>query len=62
MAQRRLPALATGDFHRREHLAGWKTLLPAEKSEDGVVDYLRSNGPVALMAIEPAIETLGRAA
>jgi predicted metal-dependent phosphoesterase TrpH len=39
-----LPAVAAGDFHRFEHLATWKTLLPCRKQEDAVVDYLRSSG------------------
>ena len=28
-----LPAVATGDFHRLEHLETWKTLLPCAKTE-----------------------------
>jgi predicted metal-dependent phosphoesterase TrpH len=39
-----LPGIATGDFHRLEHLTTWKTLLPCPKSERAVVDYLRSDG------------------
>jgi hypothetical protein len=39
-----LPGVATGDFHRPEHLPTWKTLLPCEKRERAVVDYLRSPG------------------
>lgn len=39
-----LPAVATGDFHRPEHLETWKTLLPCAKTERAVVDYLRSDG------------------
>jgi predicted metal-dependent phosphoesterase TrpH len=54
VARRRLPVVANGDFHRPEHLATWKTLLPAEKREAAVVDYLRSPGPVSLTAFEPA--------
>jgi hypothetical protein len=27
VAEERLPPVATGDFHRAEHLASWKTLL-----------------------------------
>lgn len=52
-----LPAVANGDFHRPEHLHGWKTLLPCAKSETAVVDYLRSPRPAFLTridAIEPA--------
>ena len=32
-AERGLPAVANGDFHRPEHLYGWKTLLPCAKDE-----------------------------
>ena len=42
VAESRLPAVATGDFHRPEHLATWKTLAPAEKTEVAVLDFLRS--------------------
>jgi hypothetical protein len=37
-----LPPLATGDFHRVEDLASWKTLMLAEKDPEAVVDCLRS--------------------
>ena len=36
--------MATGDFHRPEHLTGWKTLVPSPRSESAVVEYLRSRG------------------
>lgn len=39
-----LPGVATGDFHRPEHLETWKTLLPCAKTERAVVEYLRSDG------------------
>jgi predicted metal-dependent phosphoesterase TrpH len=48
VAEAGLPAVATGDFHREEHLAGWKTLLPCRHEEQAVVDYLRSPRPVYL--------------
>jgi predicted metal-dependent phosphoesterase TrpH len=54
VAHARCPVIATGDFHRSEHLATWKTLVPAEKSEEAVVAYLRSALPVSLTAIEVA--------
>ena len=38
-----LPAIATGDFHRREDLASWKTLLECERDEQAVLEFLRSN-------------------
>ena len=40
-----LPGIASGDFHRIEHLATWKTLLPCAHGERAVVDYLRSDQP-----------------
>jgi predicted metal-dependent phosphoesterase TrpH len=54
VARARLPVVATGDFHRHEHLATWKTLLPVERREEAVLAYLRSPGPVSLTAIEAA--------
>jgi len=48
-----LPAVASGDFHDVEHLAGWKTLLPSLHDEVAVIDYLRSRRPVYLIRLEP---------
>lgn len=45
VAEAELPAIASGDFHRPEHLATWKTLLPCRKSETAVVEHLRSSRP-----------------
>jgi hypothetical protein len=42
VAEAGLPGIASGDFHRPEHLATWKTLLPCAKSEIAVVEHLRS--------------------
>jgi hypothetical protein len=42
VAEARLPAVATGDFHRPEHLNTWKTLLPCAREAEAVVDCLRS--------------------
>ena len=56
VARARLPVVATGDFHRPEHLETWKTLVPAEKCEEAVVAYLRSPKPVSLTAIEATRE------
>lgn len=54
-AERGLPAVASGDFHRLEHLHGWKTLLPCAKEEAAVVSYLRSPRPTFLARFdEPA--------
>jgi predicted metal-dependent phosphoesterase TrpH len=47
-----LPTVATGDFHRLDHLATWKTLLPCPKDEPSVVAYLRSARPAYLVRLE----------
>jgi predicted metal-dependent phosphoesterase TrpH len=62
VARRGLPAVANGDFHRPEHLPGWKTLLPCAKHEDAVVDYLRSARPAFLARVDAAAEVVRRAA
>jgi hypothetical protein len=62
VARRGLPAVANGDFHRPEHLPGWKTLLPCAKNERAVVDYLRSARPAFLTRVDAAVEDLRRAA
>jgi len=54
VAEEQLAVIASGDFHRREHLASWKTLLPCAKEEAAVVAYLRSPGEVALTRLDPA--------
>jgi predicted metal-dependent phosphoesterase TrpH len=41
-------SVASGDFHRAEHLGGWKTLIPCARREEAIVDYLRSPRPVYL--------------
>jgi predicted metal-dependent phosphoesterase TrpH len=43
-----LPGVASGDFHRVEHLRTWKTLVPAARDEEAVVAYLRSDRPAYL--------------
>jgi predicted metal-dependent phosphoesterase TrpH len=52
VAEAGLPTVATGDFHRMEHLGGWKTMLPCVKEEAAVVDYLRSGRPAYLVRLE----------
>ena len=52
VADHELLAVASGDFHRPEHLFGWKTLLPCAKREDAVVEYLRSGRPAFLTRID----------
>jgi predicted metal-dependent phosphoesterase TrpH len=51
-----LPSLASGDFHRAEHLSSWKTLIPCEKREAEVVSYLRTSRPVYITRLERAVE------
>jgi hypothetical protein len=53
-----LPAVATGDFHRPEHLRTWKTLLPCVKDESAVVAYLRSPRPAFLVSLDPVATPL----
>jgi PHP domain len=48
VAAERLPFVASGDFHRPEHLATWKTIIPCAKTQQAVVDYLRSRETVLL--------------
>jgi predicted metal-dependent phosphoesterase TrpH len=52
--QARLPFVACGDFHRLEHLDGWKTLVPCAKEERTLVAYLRSELPVYLTLLDTA--------
>jgi 3',5'-nucleoside bisphosphate phosphatase len=54
VAQAGVAAVATGDFHRDEHLATWKTLLPCRRDPRAVVEYLRSPLPAYLTRLEPA--------
>ena len=49
-----LPAVASGDFHRLEHLSTWKTLLPCAKDESAVLAYLRSRRPAFLARLDEA--------
>jgi predicted metal-dependent phosphoesterase TrpH len=55
VAEERLPVVATGDFHRPEHLATWKTLLPCAHEEEAVVAYFRSRGEAALTRLDAAV-------
>ena len=40
--------VASGDFHRPEHVSTWKTVLPVERDAAAVVDYLRSRAPAMI--------------
>jgi putative intracellular protease/amidase len=46
IAEERLPLVASGNFHRQEDLASWKTLIPCRKTERAVLAHLRSRAPV----------------
>ena len=48
----RVPFVACGDFHRPEHLDGWKTLVPCAKDERTLIGYLRSELPVYLTRLD----------
>ena len=52
VAAARLPVVASGDFHPLAHFATWKTLVPAAKSVEAVVEYLRSDGATALIRLD----------
>ena len=56
VAEAGLPAVANGDFHRLEHLATWKTMLPCEKDAEAVVEYLRSTRPAYLVQLGAPVE------
>ncbi|HEY2544087.1 MAG TPA: hypothetical protein VGH92_13685, partial [Gaiellaceae bacterium] len=56
VAERGLPAVANGDFHRPEHLHSWKTLLPCAKTPGAVVSYLRSPRPTFLARFDAPSE------
>lgn len=53
VADARLPVVANGDFHRLEHLATWKTLLPSEHDEEAILDFLRSRARAHLTVFDP---------
>lgn len=56
IATERLPVVASGDFHRADHLATWKTLLPCEKDAQAIVAFLRSPVRAYLALFDPAHE------
>jgi hypothetical protein len=43
--------VATRGFHRPDHLFSWKALIESERTEEGVVDALRSGRQLPLMRI-----------
>jgi 3',5'-nucleoside bisphosphate phosphatase len=62
VAQRRLPAVASGDFHRAEHCNSWKTLLDCHQHPEAIVDELRSRRACALTQVGDAGRSSRRAA
>jgi predicted metal-dependent phosphoesterase TrpH len=54
IADRELPAIATGDFHRPEHLSSWKSLLSCDLDERSVVEFLRSERAAHLLPFSAA--------
>lgn len=51
VAERRLPAVASGDFHLPSHLGTWKTGLACRPREQDVLDHLCSDRPAHLVPI-----------
>jgi 3',5'-nucleoside bisphosphate phosphatase len=62
VAERRLPAVASGDFHRAEHLTTWKTQLACARDPGAVVEELRSERACALTLIDEIKRPARRAA
>ena len=62
VADRRLPAVASGDFHRPEHLATRKSLLSCRQHEEEVVGELRSRRPCAPTRVDSEGRPARRAA
>lgn len=54
VAREGLIPVASGDLHRPEHLPGWTTLVPCERDEAALVDYLRSSRPASLTRLGQA--------
>ena len=51
VAKAGLPCVASGDFHRLEHLHGWKSVIPCARDEEAVVTHLRSRRPVFITEV-----------
>ena len=60
VAKAGLPCVASGDFHRLEHLGGWKSVVPCARDEEALVAHLRSRRPVFIT--EVGAETVAIAA
>ncbi len=53
VSRAKLPHVANSDFHRREHLYAWKTLLRAEKTAAGVLKALKRPAGIGLLHLTP---------
>ena len=60
VAKAGLPCVASGDFHRLEHLGGWKSVVPCARDEEALIAHLRSRRPVFIT--EVGAETVRTAA
>ncbi len=60
VAKAGLPCVASGDFHRLEHLGGWKSVVPCARDEEALTTHLRSRRPVFIT--EVGAETVAIAA
>jgi hypothetical protein len=54
VSREKLPSIATGDFHSREHLYTWKTLLPASRTMSSVLAALRGPESFAITQLAPS--------
>jgi hypothetical protein len=54
VAEARLPAVASGDFHHAGHLRTWKTGLPCSADAEAVVEHLRLRRPAHLVPAHAA--------
>ena len=52
VARNLLPAVATGDFHRPEHLWTWKTVVCCRQEPQAVLELLRSRACVELTRLD----------
>jgi hypothetical protein len=52
VARARYPYIGNSDFHRREHLYAWKTLLPCGRDEEEILTTLKRGQGLAVMRLE----------
>lgn len=48
VGRKRLPFIASSDFHKPRHIYSWKTLLHCEKEPEAIKDCIRRNDGVAI--------------